>query len=316
MSSLICGSLAFDTIALFEGRFADHILPDKVHVLNVSFLVPELRRDFGGCAGNIAYTMRRLGGHPVVLATLGEDGGAYERRLDELDIAREHVRVVPNTHTAQAHIVTDRDDNQITSFHPGAMQFAHTQPVPAMPGLRLGIVAPDGRQAMIEHAAQMAAAGLPFVFDPGQGLPMFDGAALRDFVEQADWVVVNDYEAAMLCERSGWSLEQLAERLRGLVVTRGAQGCDVFESGSCTRVPGLAAARVVDPTGCGDAFRGALLWALEAGWPLVDACRLGNVLGAAKVACSGPQNHQPDLAQALRDFRAAYGEPPAAANPA
>ena len=312
MSSLICGSLAFDTIALFEGRFAEHILPDKVHVLNVAFLVPELRRDFGGCAGNIAYTLRLLGGEPVVLATLGEDGGAYEQRLDGLGIGRGHVRVVPNTHTAQAHIVTDRDDNQITSFHPGAMQFAHGQPVPALPGLRLGIVAPDGRQAMVEHAAQMAAGGLPFVFDPGQGLPMFDGAALREFLAQAAWAVVNDYEAAMLAECTGWSLEQIAAQLRGLVVTRGAQGCDVFEAGACTRVPGLSAQRVVDPTGCGDAFRGALLWALEAGWPLADACRLGNVLGACKVACSGPQNHRTDLEQALRDFRAAYGEPPAA----
>lgn len=313
MSSLICGSLAFDTIALFEGRFAEHILPDKIHVLNVAFLVPELRRDFGGCAGNIAYTVKLLGGEPVVLAALGEDGAAYERRLDSLGIGRDHVRVVPDTHTAQAHIVTDLDDNQITSFHPGAMQFAHTQAVPALPALRLGIVAPDGRQAMLEHAAQMAAAALPFVFDPGQGLPMFGGVELRAFVEQADWVVVNDYEAAMLGERTGWSLPQIAARLRGLVVTRGAQGCDVHEGDSCTRVPGLSAARVLDPTGCGDAFRGALLWALEAGWPLLDACRLGNVLGARKVACRGPQNHMLDLAQALQDFRAAYGAPPAAA---
>ena len=307
MSCLICGSLAFDTITTFEGRFAEHILPGKIHVLNVSFLVPSLRRDFGGCAGNIAYTYKLLGGEPVVLAALGEDGADYERRFDDLGISRRHVRVVPGSHTAQAHIITDRDDNQITSFHPGAMQLAHTQPVPTLPGLQLGIVAPDGRQAMLEHAQQMAAAQLPFVFDPGQGLPMFDGDELRRFIEQATWVVVNDYEAAMLAERTGWQLERIAAQLRGLVVTRGAQGCDVYEQGNCTRVAGLAAERLVDPTGCGDAFRGALLWALEQGWQLLDACRLGNVLGARKVACSGPQNHTASLEQLLQDYGSAYG---------
>ncbi len=316
MSSLICGSLAFDTIATFDGRFAEHILPDKIHVLNVSFLVPSLRRDFGGCAGNIAYTCKLLGGEPLVLATLGEDGGDYAQRLDDLGISRSHVKIVAGSHTAQAHIITDRDDNQITSFHAGAMQFAHTQPVPPGAGASLGIVAPDGRQAMVEHAQQMAAAGLPFVFDPGQGLPMFDGEHLRRFVEQATWVVVNDYEAAMLAERTGWELPDIAARVRGLVVTRGAQGCDVYQPSGCVRVPGVAPARVTDPTGCGDAFRGALLWALEAGWPLLDACRLGNVLGARKVACSGPQNHRVDLSQALADFRQAYGEAPRGARAA
>ncbi len=308
MSSLICGSLAFDTIATFDGRFAEHILPDKIHVLNVAFLVPELRREFGGCAGNIAYTLKLLGGDPLMLAALGDDGADYEHRLDELRISRRFVRVVAGSHTAQAHIVTDRDDNQITSFHPGAMQFAHTQDIPQLPELRLGIIAPDGRQAMLEHAAQMAQAGLPFVFDPGQGLPMFDGDELREFVRQATWVVVNDYEAAMLCTRTGWSLQQIATELRGLVVTRGAQGCEVHEGGTCSTVAGVRASRVVDPTGCGDAFRGALLWALEAGWSLPDACRLGNVLGARKVACSGPQNHSLDLQQALQDMREAYGD--------
>ncbi len=310
MSSLICGSLAYDTITAFDGRFADHILPDKVHMLNVAFLVPSMRKDFGGCAGNIAYTMRLLGGEPVVLATLGSDGVDYEQRLDGLGISRRHVRVIADSLTAQAHIITDRDDNQITSFHPGAMQFAHTQPVPRQSGLRLGIIAPDGRQAMLEHAEQMAQAGLPFVFDPGQGLPMFGTEELRRFVELAAWVVVNDYEGAMLAERCGWSLQRIAGQVRGLVVTRGAQGCDVYEGESQTRVAARPAARVVDPTGCGDAFRAALLWALEAGWPLLDACRLGNVLGARKVACGGPQNHSCSLDQALQDFRSAYGVPP------
>ncbi|MDE2121260.1 MAG: carbohydrate kinase family protein [Betaproteobacteria bacterium] len=313
MSCLICGSLAFDTITTFDGRFAEHILPDKIHVLNVAFLVPSMRRDFGGCAGNIAYTMKLLGGEPAILATLGSDGGDYEQRLDTLGISRAHVLAVPGSHTAQAHIITDRDNNQITSFHPGAMQFAHTQPVPQLPALRLGIVAPDGRQAMIEHAEQMAAAGLPFVFDPGQGLPMFGGPELRRFVELASWVVVNDYEAAMLAERCAWSLEQIAAQVRGLVVTLGAQGCDIYENGTRTRVAGGQARQVVDPTGCGDAFRGALLWALEAQWSLHDACRLGNVLGAHKVACSGPQNHSLTLEQALSDFEALYGAAPRAA---
>lgn len=307
MSCLICGSLAYDTISDFPGRFADHILPDRIHMLNVSFLVPTLRREFGGCAGNIAYSMKLLGGEPVILATLGSDGGDYAAHLDRLEITRRHVLDVPGAHTAQAMIMTDRDNNQITSFHPGAMGHAHTQAVPGVGGLSLGIVAPDGRQAMLDHAAQMHAAGLPFVFDPGQGLPMFDGAELLAFVRMADWVVVNDYEAAMLVERTGLALEALAEGRRGLVVTRGAEGCDVHTAAGLERVPALRAAKVVDPTGCGDAFRGAMLWALEQGWGLADACRLGNVLGARKIACAGPQNHQLTRDEALAEMRAAYG---------
>ncbi|MDE2128201.1 MAG: carbohydrate kinase family protein [Betaproteobacteria bacterium] len=308
MSSLICGSLAFDTITDFPGRFAEHILPDKVHMLNVAFLVPTLRREFGGCAGNIAYSLKLLGGEPLVLAALGEDGQDYQDRLDAFGISRAHVHVAPRTHTAQAHIITDRDNNQITAFHPGAMSHAHEKAVPAVPGLRLGIIAPDGRQAMLDHAAQMAAAGLPFVFDPGQGLPMFDGEELRAFVRQASWVAVNDYEAAMLSERTGWSLDDIATHVRGIVVTQGAQGCEVREGGAVVKVPGLQAARVVDPTGCGDAFRGALLWALEQGWSLADASKLGNVLGARKIAHAGPQNYSITLGEALAALRQAYGE--------
>ncbi|MHB1666693.1 MAG: carbohydrate kinase family protein [Thiomonas sp.] len=307
MSSLICGSLAFDTITDFPGRFAEHILPDKVHMLNVAFLVPTLRREFGGCAGNIAYGMKQLGGEPVILAALGEDGVDYEVRLDRLGISRGHVRVVAGSHTAQAHIITDRDNNQITAFHPGAMSQAHEQAVPADASLRLGIIAPDGRQAMLDHAAQMAAAGLPFVFDPGQGLPMFDGAELRAFIAQAAWVAVNDYEAAMLVERTGLSLHDMASRVRGLVVTKGAEGCEVFEDGACVHVPGLEASAVVDPTGCGDAFRSGLLWALEQGWSLADACKLGNVMGASKIACAGPQNYTIPRDAALERLRLGYG---------
>ena len=311
MSSLICGSLAFDTITDFPGRFSEHILPDKVHMLNVAFLVPTLRREFGGCAGNIAYGMKLLGGEPRIVAALGADGLDYEVRLDRLNISREHVHVVPTAHTAQAHIITDRDNNQITAFHPGAMSHAHEQPVPTNIGAHIGIIAPDGRQAMLDHASQMAACGMPFVFDPGQGLPMFDGTELRGFIEQATWVAVNDYEAAMLVERTGWSLPEVAQRVHSVVVTKGALGCDVYEQEKHIHVPGLQAAAVVDPTGCGDAFRGGLLWALEQGWTMADACKLGNVLGACKIASAGPQNYSLNRDEALRRFQSAYGTPPA-----
>lgn len=307
MSCLICGSLAYDTIMDFGGRFADQILPDKIHMLNVAFLVPTLRREFGGCAGNIAYSLHLLGGEPVVLATVGTDGVDYEARLDRLGIARNHVRMVPNMHTAQAHIMTDRDNNQITAFHPGAMNEAHTIPVPPLPSLRLGIIAPDGRDAMLTHAAQLVDADIPFIFDPGQALPMFDGPELEAFIEKADWVVVNDYEAAMLCERTGRTPQAIAAGLRGMVVTRGAHGCVVYEDGALTEIAALPPAATVDPTGCGDAFRGGLLWALEQGWTLSDAARMGNVIGARKIACAGPQNYHLTRAEALETLRAAYG---------
>ncbi len=313
MSSLICGSLAYDTISDYPGRFADHILPERIHKLNVAFDIPTLRREFGGCAGNIAYTLRMLGGEPVVLGVLGRDGGDYEARLDALGIARTHIQVARDLYTAQAHIMTDRDNNQITAFHPGAMSRAHLRPVPALPGLRLGIVAPDARQAMLDHAAQMAAAGLPFIFDPGQALGLFDANDLRLFIAQASWAVFNDYEAAVVLQRLGIDAEQLAAQLRGLVVTRGAEGCEVWVDGVRTRIDGLAAAQVVDPTGCGDAFRGALLWALERDWSLLDSCRLGNVLGACKIACAGPQNHVITAEAALAAMRQAYGTPATAA---
>lgn len=297
MSALICGSLAFDTITTFPGRFADQILPEQIHILNVSFLVPTLRREFGGCAGNIAYTLRQLGGEPLVMAALGSDGADYLARLETWGVSTEFVRTVSGSYTAQAIIMTDTDNNQITAFHPGAMQCAHETAVVAKPGLALGIVAPDGRDAMIRHAAQLAALGIPFVFDPGQGLPMFDGEELRRFIDQASWVAVNDYEARLLCERTGTSLEALSRsHLKGLVVTLGAQGCEVWVQGERTHVPGVAASAVVDPTGCGDAFRGALLYGLERGWDLVRCAELGNRVGALKIACAGPQNHRIDRA--------------------
>ena len=298
MSALICGSLAFDTITTFPGRFASQILPEQVHILNVSFLVPTLRREFGGCAGNIAYTLHHLGGEPLVMAAVGADGAQYVERLGAWGVPTEHVRVLPDTYTAQAIIITDVDNNQITAFHPGAMQSAHLLRVPANAGIGIAIVAPDGRDAMLQHAEQLAAARIPFIFDPGQGLPMFDGAELQRFVDQATWVAVNDYEGRMLCDRIGRSLEELSRsHLRGVIVTLGADGCEVWSQGRRTHVPGVAASEVVDPTGCGDAFRGALLYGLERGWQLERCVALGNRIGALKIASRGGQNHLLDRAE-------------------
>lgn len=291
MAAVICGSLAFDTIMTFEGRFAEQILPDQLHILNVSFLVPALRRDFGGCAGNIAYALRLLGGRPLPMAALGTDGADYLARMQQLGIGTEFVRLVEGAYTAQAMIMTDRDNNQITAFHPGAMMQAHLTQVPARADIKLGIISPDGRDAMLQHAQQFRAAGVPFVFDPGQGLPMFDGRELAGFIEQSTWVTVNDYEGKMLSERTGWSSAEISRRTQGLVVTLGAQGCEVWIQGEKTLVPPVRAAAVVDPTGCGDAWRGALLYGLEQGWPLARCARLGNQVGAIKIASRGPQNY-------------------------
>ena len=297
MAILVCGSLAFDTITVFPGRFADQILPEQLHILNVSFLVPTLRREFGGCAGNIAYTLKLLGGEPVVLAALGNDGSEYLAHLKKLGISTDSVYVASDNYTAQAIIITDSSNNQITAFHPGAMMDSHLNHAGETKGITLGIVAPDGADGMRQHVEELAAAGVPFVFDPGQGLPMFDGADLRAFIAQASWVTVNDYEAKMLVDRTGLSLAELStSHLKGVIVTLGDQGCEVWEQGVRTHVPGVVATEVLDPTGCGDAFRGALLYGLELGWPLVDCVKLGNRIGAVKIACRGGQNHPVDKA--------------------
>ena len=295
MASIICGSLAFDTIMNFEGRFAEQILPEQLHILNVSFLVPALRRDFGGCAGNIAYGLKQLGGTPLPMATVGRDGGAYLERLTGQGISTEFVRTVDEAYTAQAMIITDRDNNQINGFHPGAMDFAHLTKIAARNDIKLGIVAPDGRDAMLQHSEQFAAAGIPFVFDPGQQLPRFDGAELRTFVELASWVTVNDYEGKMLCDRTGWSCAEISRRVRGLIVTLGGAGSEVWVAAERTLIPAVKASALVDPTGCGDAYRGALLFGLEQGWPLARCAALGNYLGALKIAQQGPQNYKVDL---------------------
>jgi len=291
MASLICGSLAFDTIMNFEGRFAQQILPEQLHILNVSFLVPSLRRDFGGCAGNIAYSLKLLGGDPLPMAALGSDGDDYRKRLTDLGIDCEFVRTIEDAYTAQAMIITDADNNQINGFHPGAMEQAWQNRISARADIRLGIIAPDGRDAMVQHAAQFFDAGIPFIFDPGQQLPRFDGAELRDFVTKASWVAVNDYEGKMLSDRTGWDTAEISRKVRGLIITVGAQGSQVWVDGAMTSVPAVTADAVVDPTGCGDAYRGALLFGLERGWTLERCARLGNRMGSIKIAQRGPQNY-------------------------
>ena len=291
MAVLICGSLAFDTIMHFEGRFKEQILPEQLHILNVSFLVPQLQRDYGGCAGNVAYGLKLLGGVPLPMATLGNDGESYMNRLKHLGIATDFVKMVNDNYTAQAMIMTDLDNNQITAFHPGAMMQAHTTQVEKRSDISLGIVSPDGRDAMIQHAEQFAAFGIPFVFDPGQGLPMFDGDSLRHFITQATWVTVNDYEGKMLTERTGWDAAEISSKVKGLIITLGAHGCEVWQDRQKTLVVPVKAEAVVDPTGCGDAWRSALLFGLDQGWDLVRCAELGNKMGALKIASRGPQNY-------------------------
>lgn len=292
MSVLICGSLAFDTIMTFEGRFAEQILPSQLHILNVSFLVPGLRREYGGCAGNIAYGLRQLGSPAVPLAMVGNDAQNYLLRMQGLGVDTRFIGIKADNYTAQAMIMTDRDNNQITAFHPGAMAQAHQNAVPREAGIELAIVSPDGRDAMLQHAQQLHDAGIPFVFDPGQGLPMFNGEELRRFIELATWVTVNDYEGKMLSDRTGLDFEAIAQQVKGLIVTLGEQGCEVWEQGQKTLVPPVKAAEVIDPTGCGDAFRAALLHGLLQGWSLVRCAELGNRIGAAKIASRGGQNYR------------------------
>jgi len=307
MSALICGSLAFDTVMVFEGRFREHILADRLHMLNVSFLVPGMRRNFGGCAGNIAYNLRLLGGEGLIMATVGHDFAPYAAWLEAQRIAQTHVRALREEFTAQAYITTDLDDNQITAFHPGAMNHSHLNRVADAPGTRLGVVAPDGRQGMLEHAAQFAAAGIPFLFDPGQGLPMFDGEQLRAFIDQACWVAVNDYEGGMLTERTGLSLEQIAARVTALVVTRGAAGSWIYAHGQRHEIPVARAARLADPTGCGDAYRAGLLFGVQRGLDWPSTGRVAALAGAYKIEHHGTQQHHYQWVDFAARFRDSFG---------
>jgi adenosine kinase len=311
MSVLICGSIAYDTIMVFPDRFKQHILPDQIHILNVAFLVPDMRREFGGCAGNIAYNLKLLGGEPLIMATVGHDAGPYMDRLASLAIPATHVRHVDTAFTAQAFITTDLDDNQITAFHPGAMNVSHENSVSDASGVKLGIIAPDGRDGMISHARQFADAGIPFVFDPGQGLPMFGGDDLLNFLDLARWCTVNDYEARLLCERTGLTEAQIAEKVEALIVTRGAEGSRVYTGGSVTEVACVPADALADPTGCGDAYRGGLLYGLSRGADIIASARLASVMGAIKIASRGGQNHRLSRDDIAARHRAAFGTVPA-----
>jgi adenosine kinase len=307
MATLICGSIAYDTIMVFHDRFRNHILPDQIQILNVSFLVPDMRREFGGCAGNIAYNLTLLGGEPLIMATVGDDYQPYAHRLERLQLAQTHIRAVPDTFTAQAFITTDLDDNQITAFHPGAMNFSHLNHVNDAAGVSLGIVAPDGREGMLNHAREFAEAGIPFVFDPGQGLPMFGGGELLDLVDKASYVAVNDYEARVLQERTGESLEALARRVKALVVTRGAEGSTIHSGGQALQIPSVPPTGLVDPTGCGDAYRAGLLYGIAHGYDWQTSGRLASLMGSIKIASRGGQNHQATREEIGARYREAFG---------
>ena len=313
MASIICGSIAYDTIMTFDGRFQDQILPDQIHILNVAFLVPSMRREFGGCAGNIAYNLKLLGGNPLVMATVGADADPYLQRLDTLGISRSHVKKMDDAFTAQAMITTDMANNQITAFHPGAMNHSHLNRVAdctknlGNASSHFGIVAPDGRIGMWEHCHQFAEAGIPFIFDPGQGLPMFNGQELLELVKLASFVAVNDYEGEMLCQRTGLSLEQLAKVVKALIVTKGAHGAEIYADGKNFAIPAVRAEKIVDPTGCGDAFRGGLLYGLENNIDWESSGRLASLMGSIKIAHQGPQNHQLTRAEIFERFQKAFG---------
>lgn len=307
MTSLICGSLAFDTIMSFQGRFSEALLADQLHKINVSFLVPELRREFGGCAGNIAYNLHLLGGDPLIMATVGDDGTSYLERLASQGISTRCVRTVAGSYTAQCYITTDRDSNQITAFHPGAMMQSHQNQVADAGAVRIAIIAPDGRDAMLQHARDCAAAGIATIFDPGQGLPMFNGDELTGLIDMATYVAVNDYEAELLMERTGLSLAQIAQRVEALIVTRGELGADIFHAGRILAIPCVPVAQVIDPTGCGDAFRAGVLYGLSKGMDWETTGRLASLMGAIKIAHQGGQNHAPSRAEIEQCFSTAFG---------
>ena len=306
MSALICGSVAFDTIMVFHDQFRNHILPDKVHILNVCFLVPEMRREFGGCAGNIAYNLKLLGGNGYPMGTVGRDFSPYADWMDKYGISRKYIKQFDDTYTAQAFITTDMDDNQITAFHPGAMGRAHEQQVPAA-GITLGMLSPDGRDAMFQHAAQFNEAGIPFIFDPGQGMPMFTGEELQRFVEQATWGAFNDYESQLMQEQTGLSPADMAQQLDGVIVTRGGEGSRIYTRDKVYEIPAVGGVTIVDPTGCGDAYRSGLIYGLmnELDWETTG--RLAALMGAIKVEHHGTQNHSPDSNEIRDRFKDSFG---------
>ena len=300
--------MAYDTIMVFPDQFKKHILPDQIHILNVSFMVPDMRREFGGTAGNIAYNLKLLGDDPLIMATVGHDFDPYERRLQELGLSTRHVKRLGEHFTAQAFITTDVDDNQITAFHPGAMLSSHLNRIADAPDATLGIVSPDGRDGMVEHCRDFARAGIPYVFDPGQGLPMFSGEDLLAMIGPARALAVNDYEARVVEQRTGRTMARIASEIEAVVVTRGAEGCTVFHDGRSTDIPAARADAVVDPTGCGDAFRAGLLYGMARGWGWEKSARLASVMGAIKIAHRGGQNHRPSRAEIGTRLREAFAE--------
>jgi adenosine kinase len=307
MTALICGSLAYDTVMVFPGRFREHILPDSIHMLNVSFLVPSMKRNFGGCSGNIAYNLRLVGGNGAPMATVGSDFGVYARWLAECGVRTDHVLTIDDEFTAQAFITTDLDDNQINAFHPGAMDHSHRNPVPLDAGVTFGVIAPDGREGMLAHSIQFAAAGIPVLFDPGQQLPRFDRDELRGFIERSRWIAVNDYEAQLLRDRAGEDVATIARRVDALIVTRGAQGSLIMTGGREIAIPAALADAVVDPTGCGDAYRAGLVFGLMSGYDWETTGRIASLLGALKIAHAGTQNHRFTAGEFADRFRAAFG---------
>jgi adenosine kinase len=310
-AALICGSVAYDTILVFPDQFKTHILPDKIHILNVAFLVPEMRREYGGCAANIAYGVTLLGDTALPMATAGHDFGPYRERMVSKGINVEHIKVIDEAFTAQAFITTDLDDNQITAFHPGAMQYAHLNKVADVRAkVGLGIVAPDGRQAMIEHAAQFESAGIPFIFDPGQGLPMFSGEDLGRFIERATWMAVNDYEWGLVQQKTGLTQAQITDKVQALVVTRGAEGSVIYTKDRTWTIPCAKPNAVVDPTGCGDAYRAGLIHGLLHGLDWETTGRLASLMGAIKIESRGPQNHEFSRPQLLRRYADSFGQVP------
>ena len=307
MRTLVCGSLAYDTIMVFPDHFSRHILPDQAHVLSVSFQIGEMRREWGGCAGNIAYNLKQIGGEPVVMATVGDDGIEYKERLAALGIAVDGVRHVPGAYTGQAFIITDLDDNQITAFHPGAMNYSHQSRVSDVADIGLGIIAPDGKEGMRSHAAQFAQAGIPYIFDPGQRMTLFDGPELMSMINTARYVAVNDYEGRMLAERTGVPLAQLAEHVEALIVTLGADGSVIHSGGETYNIPAAKCTAVLDPTGCGDAYRAGILYGIAHGWDWERTGGLASVLGAIKIASRGAQKHALSRDSVATLYKATFG---------
>jgi len=305
---LICGSMAFDSICVFQGRFGEHIVPEATHKINVSFLVDQMRREFGGCAGNIAYSLKLLGGAPVICATVGSDAAGYRERMAQLGVGLDALRTLPESYTAQAYIMTDLDDNQITSFHAGAMFQSHLNDVTVVDNIALGIIAPDGRDGMFRHAHGLASKDIPFIFDPGQAMPAFTGDEIVKLIGMADYLSVNDYEAEMIAQKTGRSIESFAPELKALIVTLGAHGSRVYADGRVIDVPVVPAATVVDPTGCGDAFRAGLLYGIAHAWSVEKACKLGSVLGSIKIGERGGQNHRFDEAAIRSRFAETWRE--------